>query len=680
MNETTIDNVSIILEDILASDFDALSRDEIKNLNFDKIEIALNYLIDNPKLSSTQKADFIANSWKIYYKTKPPTPEEFMTEEWIGPLADHIYPRVKKTFLDFMNPKQPYRSLILYPSVGYGKSYTTMFASLYMDTHVALMRNAKKYLGLNPASPIARAFLSFSIDKVSETLLEPFILALENSPKYEKVHTKDVMIKRERDQILSGGKADKIYWTTASPTSAISIANATQIKIVSSLHKLLGLNLIGGGVTELTHFRDAGWSDDAIMDLYWELKNRVQVRTMKGNYWGRIILDSSPDDISGAVDQYINGSAKEDPTNMIVRGASWEWGPENHDMEHLFPVYKGGAGRPPKVIEQNEVNKYDVSQIIWVPEDLRTSFKNNPIKSMRDLAGMPSGSQSRLFIDYEALEKSFTTKLKNIYTFILASTRDDADGLIWKQVKDLLFINNGIKTQFYYKPYLARTIAIDSSISGDVTGIACTHIEKSAKTGETMFIVDFTIPIIPDGGRISLDSVKFFIEDLRDKGNMNIETVSFDSFQSENAIQYLEMKGFKVQRQSVDKTTEPYYFLYSMIESDRVRVGQNIFLKNNLKSLKIVKRDKTGTPKVDHENGVIPDPHGNAEWSTSIIGINAKDVSDAVTASVYTANSTLAVYGPRDTWYEEQAAELTSEEVIAKGNDFIKSLGLKVVS
>jgi hypothetical protein len=554
-------------------------------------------------------------------------------------------------------------------------SYLAMFMSVFIAVHTSLMRNAKKYLGLNPASPIAQAFVSFSIDKVQETLLEPFVLALENGPIFEKVHTRDSMAKKERDQLLSG-TSEKIFWTTSSPTSAIQFGNGPQIKIVSSLHRLLGLNLIGGAVTELTHFRDAGKDDDYIMNLYWELKNRVQIRTMKGNYWGRIILDSSPDDISGAVDQYINGNAKDDASNKIVRGSVWQTNPEQFAGQHTFPVFIGGAGKPPKIVDTSEVNKFEATQLLWVPEDLKNSFKNNPVKSLRDLGGLPSGNQARLFTSYDAIEESMTDKLENVYTFITAPAKDDPRHLIFNQIKKQFFKNTGIKTRFYYKPYLPRVIHIDQSYVSDFSCISAVHVEKDEKTGETMYIVDFTITIVPQGGKISLDAIKFFIEDLRDLGGMVIQQVSFDQFQSESSVQYLEGRGFNVTKISVDRTTDPYFFLYSVIESGKFKIGKNIIFKNNLKALELVRRDRSGTQKVDHTNGSIPDPFGNSDWETSIIGNNGKDVSDAVCGAVEAARTVLAPLGIREIWTDDFITVTSEDEASNQLSRFLKSRGL----
>lgn len=669
-------DLSLILKEIIEGDFSLLSREELKNFDLQKIESAILFLLKNEKLTDQQKVYLAENSWKIFYKRKPPTVQEFLTEAWIGPMSNYIYPYIKRILIEFMDPTKPYRNLILYPFFGFGKTYLAMLTSLYIDTHISLMRDPKKFLGLNPASPISRVFLSFSLDKVAETLLEPYMLALEGSPIFEKVHTRESMAKREREQLHSN-TVEKIFWTTASPTSAIMFANGTQIKLSSSLHKLLGLNLIGGAVTELTHFREAGKSDDYIMDLYQELKTRVHIRTTKNNYWGRVILDSSPNDISSPIDQYINGEAKEDPTNFIIKGAIWEWRESDFDMSKRFPVYKGSVGKPPKILYEDEVSNYDPSDIIFVPQELYTAFKDNPVKSLRDLAGIPSGNQLRLFTDYSKIEKMFDTDLKNIYTFIQASTKETPERLIWNKIAHDFFVEQTGKLRFYYKPWIYRTIHVDQSISGDTTGLAVCHLEKNPVTDEIVFVIDLTLAIVPLGGRISLDSIKFFIEDLIFLGNLKVAKVSFDTFQSESSIQYLESKGIPVTRISVDKSPDPYYLLYSLIEGERIKVGKNILLKNNLKSLKVVTRPN-GTTKIDHEVGNTPNPKGDIKWETSLIGYYAKDVSDSVCGAVYSANTHLLPYGVTDIW-ENTIEKVTKESAEQKLQKFLKENNLFIV-
>jgi hypothetical protein len=113
-----------------------------------------------------------------------------------------------------------------------------------------------------------------------------------------------------------------------------------------------------------------------------------------------------------------------------------------------------------------------------------------------------------------------------------------------------------------------------------------------------------------------------------------------------------------------------------VIESGKFKIGRNIFFKNNLKSLKIVKRSNTGTPKVDHDEGPIPDPQGNAEWETSLIGLNAKDVSDAVCGSVYAANSLLAPLGAPEMWTDDNIGLITEDFAKESISNLMQQMGL----
>ena len=114
-------NTTDELKDLLAGDKSILERPEFKNLDLQKLKIALDFITNNPNLNEGQRRDLVENSWKINYRSKPPTPEEFLTEKYLGPTATHTYDRIKKVFCEFLDPQQPCRDLILYPHIGWGK-------------------------------------------------------------------------------------------------------------------------------------------------------------------------------------------------------------------------------------------------------------------------------------------------------------------------------------------------------------------------------------------------------------------------------------------------------------------------------------------------------------------------------------------------------------------------------
>jgi len=113
MDNEELNNTQYILKDIIQGDTSILKN--IKDLDTKKIQKALDFLLNNENLSETQQLALLQDSWRVNYRAKPPTPEEFITSKYLGPAADSTYPWVKQVFKEFMDPTQAYRNLILYP-------------------------------------------------------------------------------------------------------------------------------------------------------------------------------------------------------------------------------------------------------------------------------------------------------------------------------------------------------------------------------------------------------------------------------------------------------------------------------------------------------------------------------------------------------------------------------------
>lgn len=624
--------LQFLLTDLLAGDDMVLARPEYRTLDTRVITKGLDLLMSNPNLTEAQKGDLIANSWRVNYRDKPPTPTNFISEKYLGPSAIHTYPRIKQVFEEFMDPSKPYRNLILYPHISWGKSYLSTLLNVYIGVHLSLMRNPYKYFGLNPASVLTQLLISYSLKKSSELLLEPMVAILESSPFFEKVHTREGMIKRDQD-FERQGHIDKIFWTTAVPTSAIQFSGGANFKLASSPNSLLGLTVVQATLSELAFFRDAGKDDAYIMRLFNDAKSRVDSR-MKGNYFGRTVLDSSPNTLDSPIDEYIVNHAKNDPINYIVQGSMWKWSPEDYDMSKTFFVYIGGKGQPPRILEtEEERQQLPPAKVIEVPMSQLQFFKDDIYKSLKDRAGIPAGSADQLVYDYTKIEGIFHPKIRNVYSHIYASSEDPSANLIWEQIDPIFFKTRAGRKEFWYKPHIPRFVSVDLSISGDVTGIAMTHVERIADSDNQMFVSDFNFAIAPGKGRVNIDAVKFFIQDLRDKGGLNIAYVSFDQFQSEAVIQYLKLAGFNVEKVSVDSSVDPYMYMLSLLDTKHLMLGRNLYVKNNLKSLKLVKT-KSGKQKVDHSDERPVITAGSELWETSLIGTYAKDCTDALAASI----------------------------------------------
>ena len=1027
-------NTLDITKDFLQGDT-SLDKSYLKDVDFDQIYRALNFLLNNPHLTDAQKAALTKRSWSIVYRRKPPTIEEFLTPKYLGRQAadGNIYPRVHQVITEFLDPNTEYRNLILSPFIGFGKSTAAVIITLYIATLLSFMRDPKKYFNQAPSAVLCQALISYSLKKSSEVLLEPYMNILDISDFFEKVHTREGMVKKDKEFEEMGEDIDRVFWTTAVPTSALQFSNGANIKMISSVQNLLGLTIITAVLSELSFFRDAGkaltldtkiptpsgyktmgelkigdevytpkgsttkiidvlpqgvtsvyeiefadgrtikanpehewkvsknkdcwkimtteelyrshhednprhrwavpfphpiewpekphlihpylmgvllgdgsfrqgqtlvsvgedddriemlrrieevlppgykyvyvesgryirivqnapirnekgylqspsiteelkrlglidrrsgdkfipdeylidspenrwellrglmdadgcaykgkksailstsspflvsgcaelvrclggyatsssqlasWpsgqgqtrihhvyvtfptndhnlfhlrrkqervneafakitrnnrsklriksikkvedeptqcitiedeehlfvagegivtknSDEYIMRIYNDTKGRIESR-MKGNWFGRSILDSSPDSFDNPIDSYIWGEAKKDPTNYIVTGSRWEWEEDEFVDDKKFPVYLGGPGKPPAILQSTE--GYDVTDLLWVPEKLRTYFQNDLVKAIKDIGGRPSGNMSKLLYDTSHIENMFDDRLNNIYTHLHVPSYINPDGAIWDQVYKSFFREAGGGLRFYYRPEIPRVFSVDQSENDDTTCISIAHHEM-LNDGSVLYVFDMTLVLEPIKNDINLDAIRYFIRDLHTKGNVNFIEGSFDQYQSTPAKQFLERElDIPVRKLSVDRSMEPYRNLVSDIRAGRVKVGKNIYIKNNLKSLTYKQRKGSKSYKVDHTLGDKADPFGDTRWETSLIGIHAKDATDAMAA-----NSELLRQVGAPLHYHNDFEELRYIDAIVEDEDEYKDFlaanrGLKTTS
>ena len=143
----SLGNLKYIFEDILAGDQDALKRPEFTALNFNNIKAALKWLSDTNSISDSFKETLLREGWRLNFKCKPPTPEEFLTEKFLGPLAENIFEPIRNAFIEFMDPTKPYRTAVLSLHIGFGKSFLSALIQLYISVHYAYMWHPWKFFG-----------------------------------------------------------------------------------------------------------------------------------------------------------------------------------------------------------------------------------------------------------------------------------------------------------------------------------------------------------------------------------------------------------------------------------------------------------------------------------------------------------------------------------------------------
>lgn len=717
--------LKFILEDILAGDSSQFDNEIIKNLNIDNIMAAIEWLARKDNLSETFKDNLLADGWRLNFKAKPPTPAEFLTEKYIGNQAESTYDWARDVFIDFMDPLKPYRTLVLAQHIGSGKSTLSTLIQLFISTHYAMMWHPWKYFNLAPSSVFTQCLGAWNQKKASELLLEPFVQILEQSPYFKRVRTHTDLVDAAGEDL-----AEHICWTTSTPTSVLSMQNGVNYKIINGPGSILGQNIISAVVSEMTMFTENGWTNDQVFKFFTKLRKRIDNR-MKGNYYGRMIIDSQPNTLESVIDDWIWNEAPKSSENYIVTGSRWKFFPQefpyawkqnrenwksmadgslsetkdaikkaldqdclkkDFNKKQTFPIFKGTNGQPPKVVEsESELTMYEPRDIIWAPTTQVTSNGNksmldaaleSPIEFLRDQCGIPSGTPDRIFYNKQTVEDCFENNLRNMFGHITAPAEEEPEHLIWNQIKDKFFNKIIDKYYFYYEPGIPRVVSVDQSYAGDVTSIAMTHVERDSErkddvTGEPVkvFVTDFIITIIPKGGIINLDAIKCFIWDLVSLGNIKIKHVSYDGFQSQPSIQFLKRKGIEVDYLSVDKTNEPYLNFIDYVQHKRWFAGKCIYMKNNMLSLHFEKRKQgKGTTKVDHFNGEIY-TDGNGDWNTDMRGTNAKDAADAVTGTIELINRYENEFVPYVVWKPLALNDRSYETMKTKQDEFMEKMG-----
>lgn len=652
-------NATYLVKDMIQGDSTIDDREDFESLTGEDIRQAVKLIVENGNFSEAQKKYFLENTWRIHYKTKPPFMDEFLTTKYLGPTALSIYPHVKKVLIDFWHPLSEYRHLLLATSIGFGKSTLSALSALYIITHLALMKNPKAYLYQSEAASLVIALISFSMKKATQLLVKPFYNILITSSFFHRVKQEEYLDKRQMEY-----GTEKVCWTSASKMEgAFQFTNDLHILTASDPANLLGLTMIQAIMSELSFFIDRGIAPDTINRVYNDAKGRIFSR-FGYRYFATTIMDSSPNDYNLPIDNYVfSGKAEKEiddfgiRRNMVVTGAHWEQDsfktlyPRWMQTGRTFPVFRGTSGKPPEILneERRELKNYNANEIYHVPIDLRQQFEKDIKKMVKDYCGWPAGGDGRLIDNFNTIEDMFYDHLSNVYTSIKAPASKSPEKLIWDKIYSDFFIKTGSNYEFYRAPRQPRSIHLDLSESGDMSGISMAHMELD-EHGQTVVVVDFTLALSTQNVRINLDAIPLFLLDLAKVGKVPIFKITADRYGSPQIIQRMKREGFTSEKLSVDKDLAPYHILVSWMKNNRIKVGRNIFLKNNLKSLIEMTSDK-GNKKIDHQKGkIVYDDIG--DWDSSQMGINAKDVSDSLCGAAY---SLITEYKsiPSYQWIEE---------------------------
>lgn len=580
---------------------------------------------------------------KVIFIHEPPSPEEFLDHR-NGFISYHtemgLYKHVKEDFLNAMSPNKNYPVISIYGATRTGKSSLARLFILYTIVYVNYLRDPHLYFNINKMSKISLWLLSFKEDKTKELLLDPLLILMNASSKFKREHFEKSVYKNgvTDDGVIHFSEAGKFGDIT---TPKLKIATGRDPS------DIVGSDIIAGVISELSFFKKyaPGFTDETAKEVFTKLRARIK-NTIGDSYfpcW--TYIDTSANDKDSPLESYLLNEVANNPSYYFRHYCLWEVRPHlypiwNEDKTKTFKVCTGDGNNPPRIFEpgSHEWKAYPKDLIIDVPIDLYEEFKNDLVNQIRDTAGRPTTNETKFIQSNEIIDRMFVEEIQNEEAGIVCDSQSNPEKFLFNLLSRKYFISFNNSYVIKRAPNELRYCGIDlaHSVKGDVQGFSIGHKEWSRELNKVIYVSDMSFAILPGENGINIDVVGYFLKDLKDIG-INFQMVCFDTFQSEALSQFLTRHKIPNKKNSVDKDLNSYMVLYSLLLSNQVKVGKNIFLKNNLKSLYRISNKNGSGEKIDHSKGTLTYIY-NGDWEHSECGLYAKDVSDAMCQWIYEAS------------------------------------------
>ena len=559
--------------------------------------------------------------------------ETWLTEEFYsGPTAKQLYAYWKKVLIDVFNSKDRINEVILGGSVGVGKTTAATFMLVYHLYMLSCYYPPQALYSLMTNSKILYAYFNINKEVAGEVGFSQIRDLIDTIPYFQNIFKRN----EKKNSVLE--------W----PQSHI------YMKAASSSNDVLGMNLISFFVDEANFFKGDGSKNlgTSINDiqskarlLYNSVRARGKSRFVVNNedFTFNVLVSSSMYDSSFTAER-IQASVG-DIHVKVYEPKIWEVKNVNTYSKVRFVVFSGNELIDPMICNSvadvnyirshyhlpevtcdtpneaiRDITDYEIKKrFIEVPENFKNDFKNDIIRSLQDIAGVPVSATGKLFSNRDSYAKAL---IGDISPF----TQDQI----------IISTASNVGIQDYFKPDWRpnnidkkRFIHFDQSTSGDSYGAAQCYIDgviyDDFGLPKITICIDWMIRINPPKppNKIDLSRVRSIIPWQEKNFGISYGMITYDTFQSFEAVQDLEKSGYPVKFRSVEKD-QPYLALCDLYYQGRIHHYRNTWYEKELFNLNWYRAQG----KVDHP----PVKEGGS-----------KDLADAVCGSVNNAIESTAL-------------------------------------
>jgi len=467
-------------------------------------------------------------------------------------------------------------------------------SALYELYRLMCMKDPASFYTNIGSNKLAFGLIAYSEDQVKRGLVGYIMQGLKLSPFF----LDNLPFNLAESSMTKGGMP---------VTDSISIIAGSDVR------KIIGSSIFFSAVDEINirppNIREVDFIENKLY-LYREALDRkksslANAPAMAGLTW----MMSSPTSENDVINNRIEEVLAQDIKRVRICDNVSRWVAQNADIDPKFDYFLGSDTKDPRpLIEETDFDYIGITKdskeykefinsekIITIPytdskgdNNYLKEFKNQPIKSIRDIAGRRTSADSNFFKSVSVFEDIFckpqTLFNKDIITVNFnTSNKFDLDNYL---IDKSYFMSPD-------RPECYRYIHLDIAYKTDMFGLCSVYSDILKFTSEDnremrkrFYFVDFCLGVVAsEGCHVDILQVLKFLFELKNIG-YPIKKITTDSQQGELSRQIIQTNGITAEYLSVDRTKDPYLNLKNVITEKLLEGYINPPLVKDLRNLK----------------------------------------------------------------------------------------------
>lgn len=244
------------------------------------------------------------------FRATPPTPEEFLTERYIGSTANYLFPHIREAFIETF--KEGKKHVVLVPNIGWGKSMYVVLCNLYMNVLFAYEKNPYR----NSSSVRRTQMVVVPKMRMEELVMDSYLRVLEDSPFFREVDYDDYSTFM-KSQLLSKGAPLHLCYTRESKKCQLKFTSGIDLVITDESKKITSLNPISVSIEEVAFFDEERKGCDYVIKTHRDCISLCNSMYHNEPVYGMTFLSASNDYHPEIMKPYLFDLSSDDRVKIV---------------------------------------------------------------------------------------------------------------------------------------------------------------------------------------------------------------------------------------------------------------------------------------------------------------------------------------------------------------------------